>query len=172
MEKIKASALLLVLTGFVILTGSACRKPQQPQNNFSNYIKKENTYYKLDSAVVFYDSVSAGKTLFSLGIHSKDADQNMIVFDYLLLQNTYELLPGSYAYQKLPPGQNFQAGKFHDVVLKCNSPVMNGVTYPVTQGNLTITKNNTTYEIKADLVMDGKNYLVWFEGPVQHIKGW
>jgi hypothetical protein len=172
MKKVKTSALLLVLTGFILGFGNACRKPHHPQNNFSNYIKKDNTYYKLDSAVVFYDSVSTDKTLFSLGIHSKDADQNFIVFDYLILQNAYELLPGSYIYQKVPSSQHFQVGKFHDVVLKCNSPVMSGVVYPVTLGTLVITRDNNAYEVKGDLVMDGKKYLIQFKGPIQHIKNW
>ncbi|HEX2532619.1 MAG TPA: hypothetical protein VHK69_02720, partial [Chitinophagaceae bacterium] len=112
------------------------------------------------------------RTVFSLGIHSKEGEQNFVVFDYLSLENTYELLPGAYPYSKEFSSQNFQAGRFHDVVLKCNSPVMSGAAYEVKDGVLRISKVNGNYEVNANFIMDGKKYKVHFKGPIQHIKSW
>lgn len=173
MNSILSTTRLAFAIIMAIVISSSCQKtPQQPPNSLSSYIKKENTYHRLDSAVVFYDSVSPNKTMFSLGLHSLGADQNFVVFDYLIIPNTYQLLASSYPYQKVQSSQDFQENKFHDVELKCNTPVMSGVTHPISSGNLVITRSANIYDIKSDFVMAGKSYQIRFKGPVQHIKAW
>lgn len=163
---------LVILWVFITMTFMSCKK-QKLKNYFSNYIKKENNFYRLDSAIVFYDSISPDKTLYSLGIHSNDEEQNMIVFDNLLLQSTYKLLTGSYIYKNEQRIQNFETDKFHDIILRCKSPVMNSSSHPVTHGSLYISNiNHNIYEVKANLIMGGKSYQVQYKGSIQHIKAW
>lgn len=167
---------LFIFSFFItMLAFAACHRdppPPPPPPVMPNYLQKENKKFPLDSAVVFYDSVSAGNTVFTLSLHNTSTDQVFIAFDYLLLQNTYELLPGTYTYRRLQSMQDMEANRFHDVVLKCESPVLNSFMHPVSQDRLTIRKTGNTYEIAGELVMNGKPYRIQFKGPVQHIKSW
>ena len=172
MHSLQTKSFLLLLLASTLLLFSSCKKEKERIVSFPGYIKKENTYHRLDSALVFYDSLSADKTVFSLQLFSEDATTNLVVFDYLLLQNTHALLPGAYPYQKLHTMQDLQTGRFHEILLKCNWPLMSGLSYPVTGGNLVIDKQCTTYTINGSFVMDRSQYTVHFEGPVQHIKSW
>jgi hypothetical protein len=172
MYSIKGTPVLILVVISAALIFGSCKKANDRPATFSGYIKKENTYYRLDSAIVFYDSLSADKTLFSLQLYSKDASTNLIVFDYLLLQNTYALLPGAYPYQKLQSMQDLKVNHFHDIMLKCNSPLMSSSAYPVSQASVVISKSNSVYTVEGGFIMNGSRYDVHFTGPIQHIKSW
>lgn len=152
---------------------TSCKKNSDRQPNFNSYLKKGNTYHRIDEAVAFYDSISPSKTVFSLGFHNYQGDQKFITFDYLLLENTYALLPGNYTFKHaLPNNTNFEVGRFLDVIVKCNTPVKNSSTDLSTQASITLQKTADNYTADGSVTMDGEQYQIHFEGPIQHIKSW
>jgi hypothetical protein len=68
-KRIKKRTGTLVMICVVAMAFSSCsKKPDNtplPDSN-SNYIKKENTYYKLDAAVAMYDSIAPDRIVFRL----------------------------------------------------------------------------------------------------------
>ena len=151
----------------------ACKKNSDRPPTFVSYLKKGNTYYRLDAAVAFYDSVSPSKTVFSLEFHNYQGNQNFITFDFLLLENTYSLLPGNYSFKKaIPNSANFEPGRFLDVIIKCNTPVINSSADPATQASITLHKTEDNYTADGSVKINGEHYEVHFEGPIQHIKSW
>lgn len=158
-----------------VLLFISCQKEPEEKDlppTFSNYLKKENMYFKLDAATAIYDSVAPDQTSFSLGFHNAEVDQSFVVFDYLMLPKTAELFAGTYTYQKLSSGVDRQAGRFHDLVLKCGSPVMSGLVYPVSGAKLDVKKAGQNYTVSGEWVMSGKAYQVRFAGPIEHMKAW
>jgi hypothetical protein len=165
-------ALLLLFCCFAFF---ACQQPRpdpQPQLPKS-YIKQGASYFPLTTALAVYDQTDPQQTLFTLRFTGSGG--NLAYFDFLIVDPTTQLPEGEFPFLQTAASSAFQRNKFHDLFIRYGDTMKSTVdprANVIQSSKMQIKKVNGQYQISGLVKADNQDFLIYYEGVVEHKEAW